>query len=98
MYWKSSDGSFIADYKKMPFKRYVSLISDSDISVSDIKSVFPNADIYTDFDKMVFISDELNEYDFDERINALEKNTGASVCSVIRVFNLNQENGEKKWD
>lgn len=98
LYWKSSDGSFIADYKKMPFKRYVSLISDSDISVSDIKSVFPNADIYTDFDKMVFISDELNEYDFDERINALEKNTGASVCSVIRVFNLNQENGEKKWD
>lgn len=89
LYWKSSDGSFIADYKKMPCKRYVSFDKENHISESNIKSVFPDSVISPETDKVAFISDELNEYVFDERIAALEKETGKKADSVIRVFNIN---------
>lgn len=89
LYWKSSDGSFIADYKKMPLRRYVSFASGTQISEQDIKTVFAQSQVFTDFDKPVFITEQLSEYDFDEKISVLEKNTGVKADSVIRVFNLN---------
>ena len=88
LYWKSSDGGFIADYKKMPCKRYVRLDNGEGITDEEIKSVFPNAIFNSTSEKLVFISDEMSEYDFDDRISTLEGKTAKAVTSVIRVFNI----------
>lgn len=88
LYWKSSDGSFIADYRNMPCRRYVRFNSDAKISSTEITSEFPDAVINANTDRITFISGEYNEYDFKSKLSSLENKHGAKAVSVLRVFNI----------
>ena len=88
LYWKSSDGSFIADYRNMPCRRYVRFNSDAKISCAEITAEFPDAVINANTDRITFISGEYNEYDFKSKLSSLENKHGAKAVSVLRVFNI----------
>lgn len=88
LYWKSSDGSFIADYRNMPCRRYVRFNSDAKISSAEITAEFPDAVINANTDRITFISGEYNEYDFKSKLSSLENKHGAKAVSVLRVFNI----------
>lgn len=88
LYWKSSDGSFIADYRNMPCRRYVRFNSDAKISSTEITAEFPDAVINANTDRITFISGEYNEYDFKSKLSSLENKHGAKAVSVLRVFNI----------
>lgn len=88
LYWKSSDGSFIADYRNMPCRRYVRFNSDAKISSAKITAEFPDAVINANTDRITFISGEYNEYDFKSKLSSLENKHGAKAVSVLRVFNI----------
>lgn len=88
LYWKSSDGSFISNYRNMPFRRYVRFNSNAKISVAEITSEFPDAVINANADRIAFISGEYNEYDFKSKLSSLENKHGTKAVSVLRVFNI----------
>ena len=86
LYWKSSDGSFIQDYKKMLCKRYVRFISG--ITRADIQEAFTVLECTQEADSLVFITGDMNEYDFDKALAKLETKCSCKAAAVIRVFSI----------
>lgn len=86
LYWKSSDGSFIQDYKKMLCKRYVRFAGS--ITRADIQEAFADVECMQESDSLVFITGIMNEYDFDEALAKLETKCSCKAEAVIRVFSI----------
>ena len=86
LYWKSSDGSFIEDYKKMLCKRYVRF--DGGVTCTDIRETFTDAQCTEEDGSLVFITSDMNEYDFDKALASLESKCASTAAAVIRVFSI----------
>ncbi len=91
-FWDVSSEDLVADYKKMPCRRFVTVeggaVNESDISaLSDMKQYIVNDG------KTAFITSVQDEYGFTNRRAEFESKTHLKITSVLRVYNI--ENGEK---
>ena len=87
MTWDISDGSYVADYKLEPVRRYIRMDYVNSDPEYAIKSIFKNSEIYRDDGnkEIFFFTKEYSEYQINEKISALS-DSGFNVLSKLRVL------------
>lgn len=83
LYWESSEGEFINDYKDMPCRRFIR-ISNSACALENIKKIFDVEDTFETKDEISVIIGKISEKMFNEKIDKYNGN----VISNIRVFDI----------
>lgn len=83
LFWESSDGSFVNDYKTMPCRRFVRMTKGL-YNADSVKNSFDIDCIIENDNEISFITEKIDENLFKDKLNKYYDN----VISNIRVFDI----------
>lgn len=85
LYWESSDGKFVSDYKNKLNKFFVRA---NNCDLNTVSKYFEITKSTVNADSISFITDSVNEYEFESKLMTLKNETDADVVSYFRVFDI----------
>ncbi len=86
LYWETSSGEFVSDYKKMVCRHYIRF--NKNINKESIEKYFNVMNITTDEHCTAVIISPVDEYEFEAKLMTLENCCDVKIVSKFRVFDI----------